>query len=76
MIQTKLTQKEKIIRHLEAFDTITPMEAIQDYGIMRLASRISELRKAGYFIITDMVYGLNRFQEKTRYAKYRLEKED
>lgn len=76
MKEVRLTQKEKVIRHLEAFGTITPMEAIQDYGIMRLASRISELRRAGYIIFTDMVYGLNRFQEKTRYAEYRLEKED
>lgn len=69
----KLNQREKIIRHLEAFGTIDPMEAIRDYGIMRLASRISELRKEGYAIITNMVHGLNRFQEKTRYAEYSLE---
>ena len=68
----KLTQREKIIRHLEAFETITPMEAILDYGIMRLASRISELRKEGYIIDTEMVHGYNRFDEKTRYAKYSL----
>ena len=76
MKEVRLTQKEKVLRHLEAFGTITPMEGIQDYGIMRLASRVSELRKEGYVIITDMVYGLNRFQEKTRYAKYRLEEFD
>ena len=71
----KLTQRDKIIRHLEAFETITPMEAILDYGIMRLASRISELRKEGYVIYTEMVHGYNRFDEKTRYAKYRLEED-
>lgn len=71
----KLSQRQKIIRHLEAFETITPMEAILDYGIMRLASRISELRKEGYIIHTEMVHGYNRFEEKTRYAKYSLEKE-
>jgi hypothetical protein len=68
----KLTQRDKIIRHLEAFGTITPMEAIRDYGIMRLASRVSELRKEGYIIVTDMVHGYNRFNEKTRYAEYHL----
>ena len=69
----KLTQKEKIMRHLEAYGTIDPMEGIRDYGIMRLASRISELRKEGYIIITDMIHGFNRFGEKTRYAEYHLE---
>ena len=70
----KLNQRQRIIRHMEAFGTIDPMEAIKDYGIMRLASRISELRKEGYIIITEMVHGYNRFDEKTRYAKYRLER--
>lgn len=68
----KLNQREMIIRHLEAFETITPMEAMQEYGIMRLASRIDELRKEGYIIDTEMVHGYNRFTEKTRYAKYSL----
>lgn len=69
----KLTQREKIIRHLDAFGTIDPMVAIKDYGIMRLASRISDLRKEGYAIVTTMVHGLNRFHEKTRYAEYSWE---
>lgn len=72
----KLTQNEKIVRHLELFGSITPMEAIKDYGIMRFASRISDLKKAGYIIITTMVEGYNRLGEKTRYAEYRLEKEE
>lgn len=65
-------QKERILRHLEDYGTITQGEAIQDYGIMRLASRIDELRKMGYPIQTEMVRGRNRYDEETRYARYRM----
>ena len=68
-----MTQNEKILRHLETYGTITPFEALQEYGIMRLASRITDLKKAGYVIITNMVSSYNRFGEKVRYASYSLE---
>lgn len=37
-------QKERILQHLTDFGSITSAEAMQDYGIMRLASRVDELR--------------------------------
>jgi hypothetical protein len=70
-----MTQAEKILRHLEEYGTITPIEALQEYGIMRLASRITDLKKAGHIIITNTVNGYNKFGEKVRYASYSLEKE-
>ena len=33
----KITQCERILRHLNDFGSITSLEAMQDYGIMRLA---------------------------------------
>ena len=65
-------QKERILRHLNDYQTITSAEAMTEYGIMRLASRIDELRKAGYPIQTEMVKGRNRYDEETRYARYRM----
>lgn len=70
------TQCERIIRHLRDFGTITHMEAEQEYGIMRLASRINDLRKRGYDIITETATGKNRYGEPTRWAVYRLAAED
>ena len=67
-----MTQNERIIRHLECFGSITQAEAMTDYGIMRLASRVNDLRKSGYPIQTEMVCGRNRFDEATRYARYRM----
>jgi hypothetical protein len=71
-----MTQAEKILRHLKEYGNITPMEALQEYGIMRLASRITDLKKAGHIIVTNTVSGYNRFGEKVHYASYSLEKEE
>lgn len=68
----KLTQCDRIIRHLKDFGSITSREADSEYGIMRLASRINDLRKAGYEIETETKTGKNRYGEPTRYAVYRL----
>jgi hypothetical protein len=65
-------QKERILQHLTNFGSITSAEAMQDYGIMRLASRVDELRKAGHPIITEVVTGKNRYGEPTRWARYRM----
>lgn len=67
-----MTQNERIIRHLRDYGSISSLEAIQDYGILRLASRISDLRKMGVPIRRDMVSGKNRYRESTSYARYFL----
>lgn len=69
-----MTQSEKIVRHLEAFGSITSLEAMREYGIMRLASRVSALKKSGLPVRTELVRGKNRFGEPTCYARYSLEK--
>lgn len=71
-----LTQCQRVQRHLEDYGSITSLEAMQDYGIMRLASRISDLKKAGVPIIKEMVKGENRYGEATSYARYTLKRGD
>ena len=68
-----MTQVEQVIRHLRDYGSITSLEAMQDYGIMRLASRISDLRKAGMPIRVEMVSGKNRYGERITFARYTLE---
>jgi len=67
-----MNQTERILRHLQTFGAITSLEAIQDYGILRLASRISELKKEGLPIQREMVLGQNRYGEATSFARYRI----
>lgn len=66
------TQCERIMRHLRDFGSITSLEAMQEYGIMRLASRVSELVKNGEKINCKTESGKNRYGEKTHYARYYL----
>ena len=69
-----MTQSEKIIRHLRDYGSISSAEAMHEYGIMRLASRISDLKKVGIPIRREMVSGKNRYGEATSYARYSIEK--
>lgn len=68
----KLTQCERILRHLDDFGSITSLEAVNEYGIMRLASRINDLKGMGYPILSERVTGKNRYNETTSYSIYRL----
>ena len=67
-----MTQNDRILRHLEDYGSITQMDAIRDYGIMRLASRVNDLRREGHPIITERVEGRNRYGEKCHWARYRM----
>ena len=68
----KITQCQKIIRHLKDFGSISSLEAMNEYGIMRLASRITDLKRQGYCFSVTMVKGKNRYEEPTHYAVYTL----
>ena len=61
-----MSQNKQILKHLKSGKTITPLQADRQYGIMRLASRIGELR-VSHEIITEMVK-----QGGKRFARYRL----
>lgn len=68
-----MTQCEKILAHMRSRGSITSMETMQEYGIMRLASRINDLREAGFVIAKQTIKGKNRYGERVSYAAYRLE---
>ena len=63
------TQKQKIRKHLEAGGSITPLEALREFGCFRLAARIDNLRNEGMNIKMEMVE-----QHGKRFAKYEIKK--
>lgn len=75
MTHHKPTQNERILAYIAEFGSITQLEAIQDLGVMRLASRISDLKKQGYSITSDIEAVKNRFGEKCHIKRYRMEGE-
>lgn len=66
------TQNQQIKEYLEAGNKITSLEALNMFGCLRLASRISDLKKQGLDIKTDMVLDPNT---RKQYASYRLVRE-
>lgn len=49
------TQNEKIKEYLENGHKLTPLEALDLFGCFRLASRVSDLKKQGVNIETEIV---------------------
>lgn len=69
---SKATQAERVLAYIEKFGSITQYEALQDLGVMRLASRISDLRKLGYPIQGESVAVKNRFEETCYVKRYSM----
>lgn len=67
-----MRQTEMVLRHIKDYGSISPVEAMSEYGIMRLASRIHDLRKEGIDITVKIVQSKNRYGEPTHYAQYSL----
>ncbi len=65
-------QCQLVLMHMKKYGSITHLEAEREYGIARLAARISDLRGQGYAIKSEMISGKNRREEKTNYARYML----
>lgn len=71
-VDHKPTQNERILNYINIFGSITQLDALQDLGVMRLASRISDLRSLGYPIISNTEVVKNRFGEKCHIKRYRM----
>ncbi len=68
-----MTQREMIIDHLRRHGSITPKEALEKYGIMRLGARIWDIQnKDGIVIETAMKRTKNRFGKTVFVAEYKL----
>ncbi len=69
------TQCDRVYRYIQDFGSITQYEALTDLGVMRLASRISEIKKRGAKIKKTMKTVKNRYGEKCSVAEYSLDAE-
>ena len=70
------THRSVIRRRLTEGGSISPLEALRDYGCYRLASRISDLRREGLNIAKRMEESVSRVTGKTvRYSRYYIEQQ-
>ena len=68
-----MSQNERVLKYMQDFGSITPMDALNDLGIYRLASRIHELSQSGIAINKRMESAQNRYGEQVRFARYFLD---
>ena len=68
-----MTQRERILRHLQDYGSITQAEAVTESGCYRLGARIFDLKAQGVPIKSETVTGKNRYGERTCFARYSLE---
>jgi hypothetical protein len=54
------------------FGSISTLEAFNDLGVARLASRIHDLKEQGYNITSEIKSTKNRYGEKVHFKVYRL----
>lgn len=68
----KPTQAQRVLEYIKEFGSITQIEALKDLGVMRLASRISNLKDMGFDIKSEVVSVKNRYGEKCYIKRYWL----
>ena len=66
------TQNQRVLDYMHKHGSITQIEALRDIGVMRLASRVSDLRRLGYDIASRTENVKNRYGEKCRIKRYRF----
>ena len=67
------TQNQMILDHLRAGKSITPIQALHEYRVMRLSARIHDLTRQGWGILVRMKVARDKHTGRLkRYAEYKL----
>ena len=67
------SQNKRIRKHLESGRSLTPLDALYQYGCFRLGARIHNLKSQGLAIETEIVEILSEGKKK-HVARYKLVK--
>ena len=67
-----MTQNEMVLEYLNDVGHITPLDAMREFGIMRLGARIWDLKREGHDIIAETESSTNRYGKKVSYARYKM----
>ena len=65
-----MSQNNTVLKHMQSGRPINPQIAYEDYKIMRLASRISDLKREGHTILDKTIRN-----GKTHYSEYYMDVE-
>lgn len=65
-----MNQVEMIIDYINENGSITTMQAFNELGVTRLASRISDIKKSGHEVQSETVAGKNRYGKPVYFKRY------
>lgn len=68
----KMAQCDRILKYIEENGSISSLEAMQEFGCMRLASRMCDIKKMGYTVTKETEKAQNRYGEPVHYVRYRV----
>ena len=69
----KKTQHSLIAEYMTRWGWITPLDAWQQLGISKLATRISEMKREGVGIYSEFVTVRTRMGDEVKVKRYRLD---
>lgn len=69
------SQNQKILKYMKEHGQITPMDALKQFGCMRLAARVKELRNKGYNIESTTITNV-REGKNVSYSSYYLRNDE
>ena len=69
-----MTQKERVLRYLNEFGSITRAEGFTELVIVELPARICDLQRDGYEFNRETVSAKNRYGEDVTFTRYSLRK--
>lgn len=63
-----VSQSVQILAYMQSGRSITPLEALNRFGCMRLGARIYDLKRAGYVVVSEMVRDKRTGKKYARYS--------
>ena len=72
----RVTQKQRIIKYIKDFGSITSFQAYADLGITQLGARIDGLQKEGYKFKKQTEKSKNRYGEPVHFTRYSFIEQD
>ena len=72
----KDSQCNMIYNYMMENGSITSLDAVREFGCLRLSARIKDLREMGINIISDRETSKNRYGRSVSYARYSLVKKE
>lgn len=67
-----MTRKDRVLKYMRDFGSITSWEAFRELGVTRLSAVIFDLKKDGYEIASKSESTRNRYGDKVTFSRYRL----